>query len=174
MNKLLILPLVSLFLLGCNVNNNLSPEEKAEKKLKTILTVVENGVTFSVKTYTSTLEGGVKEKVDGYFNDAARVIDGLITDGKIAPDVVDEYLKKHINDNVPSPFDIALTGALDLGLSGYNTFYAKNVKDNIANKEKAVRVLKAVVAGVESGLDPISGDVLDVNNPLEGYTDWEL
>ena len=137
MKKLLLLPLVSLFLLGCNVNNNLSPEEKAEKKLNTILMVVENGVTFSVKTYISTLEGGVKEKVTGYFNDAAKVIDGLVTDGKIAPDVVDEYVKKHISDNVPAPFDVALSGALDLGLSGYNSFYAKNVKDNIANKEKA-------------------------------------
>ena len=174
MKKLLLLPLVSLFLLGCNVNNNLSPEEKAEKKLNTILMVVENGVTFSVKTYISTLEGGVKEKVTGYFNDAAKVIDGLVTDGKIATDVVDEYVKKYISDNVPAQFVVALSGALDLGLSGYNYFYAKNVKDNIANKEKAVKVLQAIVAGVESGLDPISADVLDVNNPLEGYTDWEL
>jgi|TARA_R100000781_G_scaffold90496_1_gene55945 PBP1b-binding outer membrane lipoprotein LpoB len=172
MKNLLLLPLLALFLTGCPSNENLTPEQAAEKKLNTILLVVENGVTFSTKTYLATVED--KEKVRGYFTDAASIINGLVTDGKVEPDVVKKYLSDGINEKVPVPFNTAVIGALDLGLSAYNGFYAANVKDNIANKDKAVKVLKAIAAGIESGVDPVSGDINALENPLKGYTDFTL
>ena len=90
MRNLLLLPLLALFLTGCTSNENLTPEQAAEKKLNTILLVVENGVTFSTKTYLATVED--KEKVRGYFTDAASILNGLVTDGKVEPDVVKKYL----------------------------------------------------------------------------------
>ena len=172
MRNLLLLPLMALFLTGCTSNENLTPEQAAEKKLNTILLVVENGVTFSTKTYLATVED--KEKVRGYFTDAASILNGLVTDGKVEPDVVKKYLSDGINEKVPVPFNTAVIGALDLGLSAYNGFYAANVKDNIANKDKAVKVLKAIAAGIEAGVDPVSGDSNALENPLKGYTDFTL
>ncbi len=172
MRNLLLLPLLALFLTGCTSNENLTPEQAAEKKLNTFLLVVENGVTFSTKTYLATVED--KEKVRGYFTDAASILNGLVTDGKVEPDVVKKYLSDGINEKVPVPFNTAVIGALDLGLSAYNGFYAANVKDNIANKDKAVKVLKAIAAGIEAGVDPVSGDSNALENPLKGYTDFTL
>lgn len=172
MRNLLLLPLLALFLTGCTSNENLTPEQAAEKKLNTILLVVENGVTFSTKTYLATVED--KEKVRGYFTDAASILNGLVTDGKVEPTVVKKYLSDGINEKVPVPFNTAVIGALDLGLSAYNGFYAANVKDNIANKDKAVKVLKAIAAGIEAGVDPVSGDSNALENPLKGYTDFTL
>tara|TARA_R110002074_G_scaffold397123_1_gene587219 strand:+ start:421 stop:939 length:519 start_codon:yes stop_codon:yes gene_type:complete len=172
MRNLLLIPLLALFLTGCTSNENLTPEQAAEKKLNTILLVVENGVTFSTKTYLATVED--KEKVRGYFTDAASILNGLVTDGKVEPDVVKKYLSDGINEKVPVPFNTAVIGALDLGLSAYNGFYAANVKDNIANKDKAVKVLKAIAAGIEAGVDPVSGDSNALENPLKGYTDFTL
>ena len=169
---LLALPILALFLTACPSTENLTPEQAAEKKLNTILTVVENGVTFSTKTYLATVDD--KEKIRGYFSDAATIINGLVTDGKVEPDVVKKYLTDGINEKVPVPFNNAVIGALDLGLSAYNGFYAQNVKDNIANKDKAVKVLKAIAAGIESGVDPVSGDINALENPLKGYTDFKL
>ena len=85
-----------------------------------------------------------------------------------------KYIADGINEKVPVPFNTAVLGALDLGLSAYNGFYAANVKDNLANKEKAVKVLKAIAAGIQSGVDPVSGDVNVLVNPLIGFTDWKL
>jgi PBP1b-binding outer membrane lipoprotein LpoB len=172
MRNLLLLPLLALFLTGCTSNENLTPEQAAEKKLNTILLVVENGVTFSTKTYLATVQD--KEKVRGYFTDAASILNGLVTDGKVEPEVVKKYLSDGINEKVPVPFNTAVIGALDLGLSAYNGFYAANVKDNIANKDKAVKVLKAIAAGIEAGVDPVSGDSNALENPLKGYTDFTL
>jgi hypothetical protein len=171
MRSILLLPLMAMLLSGC-VNPNLTPEQASEKKLNFILTVVESGVTFSIKTYVSTVDD--KEKVRGYFSDAASLINSLVESGKVEPDVVKKYLADGINEKVPVPFNTAVLGALDLGLTAYNGFYAANVKDNIANKEKAVKVLKAIAAGIQSGVDPVSGDVNIVVNPLIGYTDLNL
>ncbi len=171
MRSLLLLPLLAMLLSGCT-DPNLTPEEAAEKRFKTILTVVENGVTFSIKTYVATVED--KEKVRGYFSDAASLINSLVDSGKVEPDVVKKYLSDGINEKVPVPFNTAVIGALDLGLSAYNGFYSANVKDNLANKGKAVEVLKAIAAGIESGVDPVSGDTNALSNPLVGYSDWKL
>jgi len=171
MRSILLLPLMAMLLSGC-ADSNLTPEEASEKKFNFILTVVESGVTFSTKTYVATVED--KEKVRGYFSDAAGLINSLVDSGKVEPDVVKKYIADGINEKVPVPFNTAVLGALDLGLTAYNGFYAANVKDNIANKEKAVKVLKAIAAGIQSGVDPVSGDSDVLVNPLIGYTDWKL
>ena len=171
MRNLLLLPLMAMLFSGCG-NSDLTPEEASAKKFDVILTVVENGVTFSIKTYVATVED--KEKVRGYFSDVASLINSLVDSGKVEPDVVKKYIADGINEKVPVPFNTAVLGALDLGLSAYNGFYAANVKDNLANKEKAVKVLKAIAAGIQSGVDPVSGDSEVVVNPLIGYTDWKL
>ena len=49
----------------CEYTSTLSHDEKAEKKFKTIVTVVENGSTFAVKTYLSSVAADQKEKVPG-------------------------------------------------------------------------------------------------------------
>ena len=171
MRSLLVLPLMAMLFSGC-LNPNLTPEEASARKFNVILAVVENGVTFSIKTYVSTVDD--KEKVRGYFSDAASLINSLVESGKVEPSVVKKYLSDGINEKVPAPFNTAVIGALDLGLSAYNGFYSANVKDNLANKGKAVEVLKTIAAGIESGIDPVSGDTNTSSNPLIGYTDFKI
>ena len=174
MNKVyaLITSLLMVFGVGCEDNS--SPEEKAEKKFKLILSVIENGTTFSVKTYLDTAEADAKEKVTGYLNDAAKIIDTAVSSGKIEPAAFHKYVIENVTEKVPAPYNAAVLSALGLALDGYNSFYAANVKDKIENEPKARAIIEAIVAGIESGIDPVSGDVLDTSNPLEGEIDWNL
>ena len=174
MNKVyaLITSLLMVFGVGCEDNS--TPEEKAEKKFKLIISVIENGTTFSVKTYLDTAEADAKEKVTGYLNDAAKIIDTAVSSGKIEPTAFHKYVIENVTEKVPAPYNAAVLSALGLALDGYNSFYAANVQDKIENEPKARAIIEAIVAGIESGIDPVSGDVLDTSNPLEGYNDWNL
>lgn len=163
-----------LLVTGCEDTSTLSPEEKAEKKFKTIVTVVENGSTFAVKTYLSSVAADQKEKVTGYLNDASVVIGDAVTSGTIEPTLFNKYVTEKLSEKVPAPYDTAIISSLNLAISGYNNFYAANVKDKIENNEKAKQILLAIVAGIHSGVDPVSGDVLGDKDPLEGYSDWSL
>jgi len=72
------------------------------------------------------------------------------------------------------PYNISIISLLDLAIGGYNKFYASNVKDKIENQEKAKQVIESIIAGIVSGTDPVSGDILGDKNPLEDFDDWEL
>ena len=85
-----------------------------------------------------------------------------------------KYVTEKLSEKVPAPYDTAIISSLNLAISGYNNFYAANVKDKIENNEKAKQILLAIVAGIHSGVDPVSGDVLGDKDPLEGYSDWSL
>jgi len=166
-NKILatIFAIGALFCTGC---------EDKDAKYKLLLSVVENGTTFSVKTYLGTVEADKKEKVIGYFNDAASVIQTAADSGQIEPDVFRKYITEQIDKQVAAPYNAVIATTLDLALDGYNKFYAANVKDKIENEPKAKEIIGAIVSGIHSGADPVGGDVLDTSNPLEGEIDWNL
>ena len=161
------------FTAGC-FDKSLTPEEAAAKKFATILTVVENGTTFAIKSYLATISDEDSTKVTGYINDAAAVIEEAVTSGKIKPDVFDQYVTEKLAEKVPAPYDTAIKSAIELALTGYNSFYAENVKDEINNNDKAKQVIQAIVSGLHAGTDPVSSDVGEDKNPLEGFDDWEL
>lgn len=164
----LIFVIGALFFTGCEENTT------PENKFNVIISVVENGTTFSVKTYLDTAKADTKEKVTGYLNDTAKIIATAVSTGKIEPTAFQKYVIDNVTEKVPEPYNTAVLSALKLALEGYNSFYANNVKDKIENEPKARAVIEAIVAGIESGIDPVSGDVLDSVNPLEGYNDWKL
>jgi hypothetical protein len=170
MNKVyaLITSLLMIFGVGCEDTGN------SDAKYKLLLSVVENGTTFSVKTYLGTVEADKKEKVIGYFNDAASVIQTAADSGQIEPEVFRKYVTEQIDKQVAAPYNAVIATTLDLALDGYNKFYAANVKDKIENEPKAKEIIGAIVAGIHSGADPVGGDVLDTSNPLEGEIDWNL
>lgn len=170
MNKILatIFAIGALFCTGCEETGN------SDAKYKLLLSVVENGTTFSVKTYLGTVEADKKEKIIGYFNDAASVIQTAADTGQIEPEVFKKYVTEQIDKQVVAPYNTVIATTLDLALDGYNNFYAANVKDKIENEPKAKEIIGAIVAGIYSGADPVGGDVLDTSNPLEGEIDWNL
>jgi hypothetical protein len=170
MNKVyaLITSLLMIFGVGCEDTGN------SDAKYKLLLSVVENGTTFSVKTYLGTVEADKKEKVIGYFNDAASVIQTAADSGQIEPEVFRKYVTEQIDKQVAAPYNAVIATTLDLALDGYNKFYAANVKDKIENEPKAKEIIVAIISGIHSGADPVGGDVLDTSNPLEGEIDWNL
>ena len=153
---------------GCEETTN------SDAKYKLLLSVVENGTTFSVKTYLGTVEADNKEKVVGYFNDAATVIQIAASSGKIEPEVFKKYVTEQIDKQAPAPYNTVIATTLDLAIEGYNKFYAANVQGKIENEPKAKAIIEAIVDGIHSGLDPVSGNVLSDTNPLEGEIDWNL
>jgi len=173
-NKLFALLTSFIMLFGVGCEDNSTPEEKAEKKFKLILSVIENGTTFSIKTYLSTVENTAKDTVIGYLNDTASVIQTAADTGQIEPEVFKKYVTEQIDKQVAAPYNTVIATTLDLALDGYNKFYAANVKDKIENEPKAKEIISAIVAGIHSGADPVAGDVLDTSNPLEGEIDWNL
>ena len=170
MNKVLatIFAISAFLCTGCEETGN------SDAKYKLLLSVVENGTTFSVKTYIGTVEADKKEKVIGYFNDAASVIQTAADSGQIEPEVFKKYVTEQIDKQVAAPYNAVIATTLDLALDGYNKFYAANVKDKIENEPKAKEIIGAIVSGIHSGADPVGGDVLDTSNPLEGEIDWNL
>ena len=170
MNKVyaLITSLLMIFGVGCEDTGN------SDTKYKLLLSVVENGTTFSVKTYLGTVEADKKEKVIGYFNDAATVIQIAASSGKIEPEVFKKYVTEQIDKQAPAPYNTVIATTLDLAIEGYNKFYAANVQGKIENEPKAKAIIEAIVDGIHSGLDPVSGNVLSDTNPLEGEIDWNL
>jgi hypothetical protein len=78
-----------------------------------------------------------------------------------------------IRDKIPDKFRVPVINALDLSLGAYNTFYAENVRDKIDNSGKAITIINRIITGIMVGLDPVSGNAIEVN-PLEGYTDFKL
>ena len=170
MNKFLatIISIGAFLCVGCEETTN------SDAKYKLLLSVVENGTTFSVKTYLGTVEADKKEKVIGYFNDAASVIQTAADSGQIEPEVFKKYVTEQIDKQVAAPYNTVIATTLDLALDGYNNFYAANVKDKIENEPKAKEIIGAIVTGIHSGTDPVGGDVLDTSNPLEGEIDWNL
>ena len=167
-NKILatIFAIGALFCTGCE---SITPEVK----FNLILSVIENGTTFSVKSFLDNNSEN-KEAIVGYLNDTASIIDEALTTGKIKPDVFKEYVTSKLTEKVPVPYNISIISLLDLAIGGYNKFYASNVKDKIENQEKAKQVIESIIAGIVSGTDPVSGDILGDKNPLEDFDDWEL
>jgi len=147
---------------------------ETEQKFDNIKLVVENGTAFSVKTYLSSISDQEKaEKVRQYFLDVTQFINEAQSTGKVEPTLFREYVLTRVRDAVPDDYKLPIINALDISLNAYNSFYAANVREKIANLGKAKEVIDSIVAGIMVGVDPVSSNLGDTN-PLEGFTDYKL
>ena len=176
MNKAIsiFLPCLFLFATGCEILKNTT------KKFNNILTVVENGTTFAVKSFLDTTDE--VEKYKQYFTDTSSVILEAVSTGKIEPNLFNEYITTNLASKVPAPYNTAVVNALNLALTGYNSFYAANVKEAIDNNdinvERAKLVILAIVDGINIAIDPVSSGLSEGENksvnPLENFNGWKL
>lgn len=164
----LILACCLLLSTGCETTIN-DPD-----KFNKIQLVVENGTAFAVKTYVDSISDiETSEKVRQYFLDVTKFIHEATSTGKVEPQLFRDYVLTEIRDKIPDKFRVPVINALDLSLGAYNTFYAENVRDKIDNSGKAIPIINRIITGIMVGLDPVSGNAIEVN-PLEGYTDFKL
>ncbi len=155
-------------LTGCKTLN----DQESESRFNTILYVVETGTSFSVKTYLRAVNND--SKAITYIDVTATVINDAITSGMISPELFRVYVLNNLDDKVPAPYNSAIVGVLELSVKGYNSFYAANVNDKIATNVKATRVLKAIVNGLRSGIDPVGNDIRLDENPLLTFNEYKL
>jgi len=149
-------------------------EKDTNTKFKLILSVVENGTAFSIKTYLGTVEDTAKDIVTGYLNDVATVIQTAADSGEIEPAAFKKYITEQIDKQVAAPYNSLIVTTLDIALDGYNKFYAANVKDKLENEPKAKAVINAIVNGILLSVDPVASEAIEDKNPLEDFNDWSL